>query len=253
MTEDWIITKKKNLKFKSPVFIEGLPGLGNVGKIVADFMVEELKATKVVDVFSYTLPNSVFVNEENLVDLPKIEIYHKKLGKQDFLFLTGDIQPTDEYSSYTFCETILDLCEEFKCKEILTLSGIGLEDVPEKPKVYCTGNNKKFIESFKEFKANTKVYGRVGPIIGVSGLLVGLSAKRNIKSVALLAETFGHPMYIGIKGAKSLLNLLNKKYGFDLSLRKINRDIRKIDEEDGKDRKAQAGQFLQSKDASYIG
>ena len=36
----------KKPKLKNPTLIEGLPGIGNVGKIAADFIVDELKAKK---------------------------------------------------------------------------------------------------------------------------------------------------------------------------------------------------------------
>jgi proteasome assembly chaperone (PAC2) family protein len=60
--------------------------------------------------FSYDLPNSVFVNENNLVELPKIEMYHKKINGKDFLFLAGDVQPSSERASYVFSELILEYC-----------------------------------------------------------------------------------------------------------------------------------------------
>ena len=96
---------KKLPKLNKPVLIEGLPGIGNVGKVAVDFLIEELKAKKLYTLFSYTLPHSVFVNEKNLVELPDITMYYKqRKGKKDLLFLTGDVQPIDEVSSYQFSE-----------------------------------------------------------------------------------------------------------------------------------------------------
>ena len=31
-------------KLDNPVFIEGLPGIGNVGKVAVDFLIDEIKA-----------------------------------------------------------------------------------------------------------------------------------------------------------------------------------------------------------------
>ena len=62
-------------ELKNPILIEGLPGIGNVGKIAADFVVDNLKAKKFLEITSNSFPNSVFVNEKNLIDLPKIEFY----------------------------------------------------------------------------------------------------------------------------------------------------------------------------------
>lgn len=225
-------TFKRMPKLNKPVFIEGLPGIGNVGKVAVDFIKEELKAKKLYDVFSYTFPHSVFVNEKNLVELPTIEVYYVKRKKQDLLLLIGDVQPIDEVSSYEFCDAMLDMIESFGGEEIITLGGIGLQNVPKKPTVYCTANNKKIIEKYKKgIKLNDKLYGVVGPIVGVSGLMLGLASKRKIDAIALLAETFGHPMYLGIQGAREIIKILNKKLKLKVNLKKLDKEIMEIESE----------------------
>jgi len=227
----WKTTTYKKVKINNSVLLEGLPGIANVGKIVADYLIEQLKEEKIASFFSYELPNSVFVNEDNLVELPKLEIYHKRLGKKDFLFLSGDVQPQSEVGSYSFSEMILDFVEKMGCKEIITLGGIGLQEIPDKPKVFCTGNDSKYTSIFTNAGANKNVYGLVGPIIGVSGLLVGLSSRRKIKAAALLAETYGHPMYLGLKGAKKTLKILEKYFKFKLNFKDLNKEIRLMEKE----------------------
>ena len=134
------------------------------------------------------------------------------MKNRDILILAGDIQPMEEEACYTFCEKILDIMQEYKGKEIITLGGIGLHSEPKKPKVYCTSNNKECVKKFKKsLNLHDKLFGIVGPIIGVSGLLVGLAKKRKIDGIALLAETSAHPMHIGIKGAKEIIEILNKE------------------------------------------
>src|SRR3989344_445062 len=150
---------------KNPVLIEGLPGIGNVGKIAMDFLIENVKAKKITNIYSHYFPHSVFINEKNLIDLPVISLYHANINKQDFLFLAGDIQPIDEPSCYEFCDLIMDFVTEHKGKEVITLGGIGLQKIPKKPKVYITGTNKNYVKTFPH--ASDKIYGIVGPIIGV--------------------------------------------------------------------------------------
>jgi len=229
----WVINLiRRKPKLKNPILIEGLPGIGNVGKIAADFIIDDIKAKKLYEIFSSSFPHSVFVNEKNLVELPSISIYHKKTKDHDLLILAGDIQPMEEESCYTFCDKILDIAEDFKCKEILTLGGIGLNHEPKKPKVYCTGSSQNAIKNFKNgFKINEKLYGVVGPIIGVSGLLVGLAKKRNLNAVSLLAETSAHPMHIGIKGAKEIIEILNKKYSIGIDLKDLTKEIDLIEKD----------------------
>lgn len=133
-------------KLKNPILIEGLPGIGNVGKIALDFILEELKAKKIAEYRGYNIPHSVFINENNLIDLPGIELYFKKTKNRDLLLLAGDVQPNDEAGCYEFCDTVLDTMQEFKCKEIITLGGIALRQEPKMPQVFITGVSKETVQ-----------------------------------------------------------------------------------------------------------
>jgi len=219
-------------KLNSPILIEGLPGIGNVGKVAVDFLIDELKAKKLYEITSYTFPHSVFVNEDNLVELPIVEVFYKQLSsKRDLLLLGGDVQPIDEISSYEFSDKVLDLLQKFNGKEVITLGGIGLADIPKKPKVYCTGNTRKVIDKYKNELVSNKLYGVVGPIVGVSGLLLGLASRRKIEAISFLAETYGHPMYLGIKGAKEILKVLNKELSLNIDINKLDKEIKDIESE----------------------
>ncbi|MDP4012611.1 MAG: PAC2 family protein [Candidatus Nanoarchaeia archaeon] len=227
----WDIQKVSKTKITNPILIEGLPGMGNVGKIAVDFLIDSLNAEKIFEITSHSMPHCVFVNEDNLVELPEIEIYHKKIKDKSFLFLSGDIQPINEQSCYEFCHAILDNFQKDKGKEIVTLGGIGLASVPEDPKVYCTGNDKKFIKKFIKSKTiNENIHGVVGPIVGVSGLLTGLAGKRKIPAISLLAETFSHPNYLGIKGAKEILRAIDEEYKLKLNLSELDEEIEMVDQ-----------------------
>lgn len=226
----WNVKQISREIIKNPIMIEGMPGIGNVGKIAVDFLIEDLKAKKIYEFTSYTMPHSVFINENNLVELPKIEIYLKKGKKHDFLFLSGDVQPTDEVSCYEFSEKVIEVCRKHNCKDIITLGGIDLMEIPRKPRVFCTGNTKKAVSKYGDKDVNTKLYGVVGPIIGVSGLLLGM-ADKDMDAIALLAETYGHPMYLGVKGAKEILRILDRRFGFDIKTSKLDKEIKEIEEE----------------------
>lgn len=262
-----IMQEAKTLpKLHNPLFIEGLPGIGNVGKVAVDFLIEEFNAQKLYSFFSHTFPHSVFVTDNNLVELPKIEIYYKKFNgkKRDLLLLTGDIQPIDEESCYTFCEEVLKMVKKYHCSEVITTGGIGLHDIPEYPKVFCTGNDPKLFKEYvkKGMLVEKDIFGVVGPIVGVSGVLLGLGSKRGVKGVALLAETFAHPMYLGIKGAQEILRVLEKKFVFGIDLQKMSKEIVEVEKElmaKTKEWSSEllstlpAGAKVKNKDASYIG
>ena len=76
---------------------------------------------------------------------------------------------------------------------------------------------------------NDKLYGVVGPIVGVSGLLVGLAKRRNIDAISFLAETYGHPMYLGIKGSIEILKVLDKELKLGISMKRLNKEIKEAE------------------------
>lgn len=251
----WQISNEAKHDLKQPILIEGLPGVGNVGKIVVDYLIEEFDARKIMSFFSYTMPNSVFVKENNKVELPKIEIYHKKIGDQDYLFLTGDVQPVTEKGSYSFTETILDILAKNNCKTIITLGGIGLSEEPDEPTVYCTGNSDELITLLKKGGANNDIYGLVGPIIGVTGLLIGLSESKKIQSAALLTETKGHPIVLGMKAAKKSLEVLNKSFKLGIDIEEMEEKIQKMNDDMNAESKRKIEKRKKAKinETTYIG
>ena len=230
MNNKWIIKRLKNVKFSNPLMIEGLPGMGNVGKITVDFMIERLNATKIYEISSHSFPNCVFVNEKGITELPKVEIYHKKISGRDLFLVSGDMQPIDEASCYEFCDNLLNLFQSVKGKEVITLGGIGLNEPPKNPKIYCAGTDKVTVSGYLGNKIKS-AEGVVGPIIGVSGLLVGLGKSRGMKGVVLLVETVGLPSYLGIKEAKELLGVLNTKFNLGLNIKELNKEVKIIEKE----------------------
>ena len=216
------MTKKS---IKNPVIIEGLPGMGNVGKIAVDFIIDSLKATKYCEVTSRRFPNCVFVDERNNIELPKVSLYHKKIKGQDFVFVSGDIQPVNEIGCYEFCEQVLKLFP--KVKEVVTLGGIGLEELPLEPKLYAAGTSPKVLSKYKLPKAK----GNVGPIFGVSGILVGMAKEKKVPGTVLLAQTLAHPHYLGIKGSRGLLKVLNSAWKLGINMRSLNREVKEIEAE----------------------
>lgn len=231
---EWVFSQvpDRRPKLDDPILIEGLPGIGNAGKIAVDFLVEKLKAKKLYNVFSYYLPHSVFVNEDNLVELPKIELYYKKSkNNRDMLFLVGDTQPVDEPSCYAFCRKVLSVVSEYGCKEVMTLGGIGLKELNEDPRLYITGTSKEIVKKYSTDNVLTDLYGTVGPIVGVSGILVALSRLKGQEGIAILGETLAHPMFVGIKTSKVMLSYISKVVGFRISLKELDSEIEHLEKE----------------------
>ncbi len=218
-----MIPEKEKRKLKGAVFIEGLPGVGNIGKIVTELLITEYKAKKVASFPVEREPSIVLVQPNSLVRPPTITLYHFKKGKK-FLLLTGEGEPEE---SHEFSRRIATLIDELSCEEVITIGGIGLQELTIKPSVYVAGNNQALIKKYAKLGANQRIYGVVGPIMGVTGLLLSL-AKR--PAVALLAESLTHPYYLGFPGAERVLKLLAKAHNLKADFSMLQHSINAMEE-----------------------
>src|SRR5665647_3624047 len=64
MQQSTLVRLKNDLELKKPILVVGLPGVGLVGKLVAEHLVDELEAEKVMEVYSPHFPPQVLVNKD---------------------------------------------------------------------------------------------------------------------------------------------------------------------------------------------
>lgn len=191
----------------NPVFIEGLPGFGNVGKITARLLVKSTQAKLFTELYSPFLPDYVIVNREGICRPPRYEFYVSSTEKAGFLILTGDAQPSvdDITAHYEMCGEILDFIGKYGCKFIVTLGGLPLPQPAGE--VYVAATSQKLATDFVEKGA--LIYGR-GRIMGVTGLLLGLAKKRGLEGIALLGATRG--IRSDHEAGLSVFNFLTKAF-----------------------------------------
>jgi len=228
MKEFEIIRYGNKPKLKNPVLVEGLPGIGNVARIAVDFLVDKLKAKKYATVYSVYFPNSVFVNDDKTVEMPKLEFYWykgKKKNERDAIFLIGDAQPGSEHASYNFSKYLVDIAAELGVKEIITLGGINAPQSVQKPTVFGAVTNKDYVSKLQKIGVRFDRKGAV-VIVGAAGLMLSLGKIQKMNGFALLAETSADPRSIGLFAAESILDVLIKYLNIKISLKDIRADIR---------------------------
>ena len=119
--KETLVSRIKEVTLKDPILVEGLPGVGHVGKLVADHMVEELKAEKIIEIYSPHFPPQVMVKEDGTIKQVRNEIYayHGKNDEPDLLILIGDYQSATNEGHYELCEHLPGHRPELQCKEDL--------------------------------------------------------------------------------------------------------------------------------------
>lgn len=220
-----IIKEKFQIKPENSILIEGLPGLGMVGKIATRYLVKQLKAERFALLYSPHFPYYVIVNKKGNTRLLRGEFHYWKnpIGNH-LIFFTGDSQAQTIEGQYEIAETILDFAKKHKVEIIVTLGGYRKE-ASETPKVIATATDAEILD--KALKADAYPSPPGNPIVGTAGLLVGMAKFKNIPALCLLGETRGY--LPDPKAAKSILTVLQKMLKININLEGLDKEIAKSD------------------------
>jgi len=257
MLETRIFVEKKP-KLKNPICLVGLPGIGNIGRIAIGYMVHELKAKKFAELYSPFFFPFVMIHK-NHIHMLRNEFYYYKSKKQDLILLIGDCQTYDPKGHYEIAGKILDFLKGLGCKFIITVGGFGTGKVSEKPKVYGVVSDEELVKKYKKFNIDFDIAGRIGTIVGASGLLIGLSKMYNMKGMVLLGETTGFPIITDPTAAESVLGVLKKMLKIKIDLSKLDEKVKAMHdfikklESIQKQAIEQMGKEKKSEELKYIG
>ncbi|MBI0583343.1 MAG: proteasome assembly chaperone family protein [Methanomassiliicoccus sp.] len=216
-------------QFDAPVLVEGLPGVGNVGKLAAEHLLDQLKATKFADIYSSYFPPQVMVDEEGIVQLVNNELYYSKAdGKHpDLIILVGDYQGLTPDGQYELSDHIIQLCRGWGVKTLFTLGGYGIGKMVEQPRVLGAATSPEMVESMKS-KGVIFSKGEPGSgIVGASGLLLGMSKIYGLDAVCLMGETSGY--FVDPKGAEAVLRILANVLGVEIDFADLVSKAEQID------------------------
>lgn len=218
------IKERTKIRLNNPILIEGLPGLGMVGRIATRYFAKQLKAQKLAELYSPHFPYYVLVNKKGSIRLlhGAFHFWRNEAGENDFLFLTGDSQAQTIEGQYDVAGCILDYSERHGVKTIITIGGYRKE--PElTPKVVAVSTNDRLLKKAIDATASPSPAGN--PIVGTAGLLLGLARFRRIDALCLLGETRGY--LPDPKAAKSVLNVLQKILKINVNLPELDAEIEK--------------------------
>ncbi|HIH18588.1 TPA: proteasome assembly chaperone family protein [Candidatus Micrarchaeota archaeon] len=212
------ILEKEKIKMKNPILIEGLPGIGLVGKIAADHMIAELRATKVADIISPHFPHQVIMQKNGVMRMIKNRLFHVKGKKNDLLILVGDVQAVTSEAQYEVTGKMLDYAQKKGVKFIITLGGYGTGRVHPTPRIFGIVSHKHLVEQYKKFGI---IFGESkGSIIGAAGLLLGLGKTRGMEGLCIMGETHGG--FVDPKSAQGVLESLSKILEIKVDTKKLD-------------------------------
>ena len=251
--EDIQVEYKEKPDLTDPILIEGLPGVGNVGKLAAEHLVDQLKAKKFVDIYSKYFPPQVLVDDSGIVKLVNNEMYYVKRdgAKHDMIVLIGDYQGLTPDGQYELADRMLKMAQELGVEMTFTLGGYGLGKLVEKPRVLGAVSHEDLVPKMKELGVTFSKGEPGSGIVGASGLLLGLGKVYGMRSVCLMGETSGY--FVDPKAAQAVLEVLSKVLEVELDFSDLEDKAEQIDLLTSKLKDTEPQQEPRKEDLGYIG
>jgi len=220
------INEIRKVKLGNPILIEGLPGLGLVGKIATRYLIRQLKARRFANLYSPHFPYFVLVNKKGNVRLVSGGFYSWKNegGKNDLILFTGDSQAQTIEGQYEIADRLLDFAKQHNVRLVVTMGGYRME-AKEKPAVMAAATNSELLDN--ALRAGATISPGGSPIVGTAGLILGMARFRKVDAVCLLGETRGY--LPDPKSAKSVLEVLLRMFGLGVDLSGLNEEIAKAE------------------------
>ncbi|HEY9206788.1 MAG TPA: proteasome assembly chaperone family protein [Candidatus Methanoperedens sp.] len=214
--EQFVKIINEPLKSKNPLVLAGFPGIGLVGNITCQHVIEELEMKYIGSIDSrYFPPLAVLFN--GIITMP-VRIYES--AKKGIVVIISDI-PIHPTASYDISKALIDWIQSIHASNIISIAGIAT--TTGERRVFGGATNAEMLEKIKD---KTEIF-QVGTISGISGSIMTECYLRNIPAVSLLGETPGpNP---DPRASVEVITVLNKIFDLSLNTEKLMSQAEQIE------------------------
>ncbi len=206
----------ETIKSENPLVIEGFPGIGLVGNIVCQHLIEELGMKYIGSIDSRHFP-PIAVLFNGIINTP-VRIYEDP--NRNIIVVVSDI-PIHPTTSYDLSKALIDWVQFIKAKNIVSIAGIATTTGMRR--VFGGATNNEMLEKIKD---KTEIF-QVGTIAGISGSIMTDCYLRQIPAISLLGETPGpNP---DPRAAVEVMNVLNNIYDLSVDTDKLINQAEQIE------------------------
>ena len=220
-------------KLKNPVLVEGLPGVGNIGRVAVGYLVSELKAKEFATLYSEWFFPFVMLHDKYKIHMLKNELYYykgKTAKQRDMIFLVGDCQSLSPQGHYEVAEKILDFVQKLGVKEIITVGGLATGELESATNVIGSATDEAVMKRYSKYKINFNAGEKVGYIVGAAGLLPAIGKEMGMDGLCLLGQTSGFPIVTDPKGAENVLGVLIDILGIKIDMSKLEKKVEEMED-----------------------
>jgi uncharacterized protein len=204
------------IQTENPVLIEGFPGIGLVGNIASQQIIDELKMEYVGSIDSRHFP-PIAVLYEGLINMP-VRIYEST--EHGMVMVVSDI-PINPVIAYDISKALLSWAKAINVKEIVSLAGIAT--MSEENKVFGAATNMDMLERIKD---KVELF-QMGTISGISGSIMGECLVREIPAISLLGSTMSQNP--DPRAAAVVIDVLNLLYDYKINTESLIEQAEKIE------------------------
>jgi len=214
---------EKEFDVENPVFVEGLAGIGHIGRNVVSYIAEHTDSEKIGAIYSHHFPPFTMVRDDKTVDTIRNNIYQlKRDDGADLVLLEGNAQANTPQGHHEVAEKIMEMIEDIDASEIITVGGYGTGDVVENPEVFGVTTSTESQDSYRDMGVTFD--HDVGQIVGVSGLLLGMGDDRGYSGVCVLGETPGF-LLSDPKSTEEVLKVVEQVIDVDLDYSELDEKV----------------------------
>ena len=215
--EPFVQVIAENLESKNPIIMGGFPGMGLVGNIVTQYLIDQLDMKPRGRVDSRLFP-PIAILYGGLVKGP-VRIYEN--ADRGVVIVFSDI-PIDPIISREVGKAIVSWAKDYEPREILSIA--GLATTGEEHKVYGAATTEAGLDRLKNRVENFEM----GTITGVPGVLLNECMNNGIEAVCLLGETRGpNP---DPRAGIQVVQAMNAIYGFDIDIKPMEEQAEQIEQ-----------------------
>jgi len=226
----------KEIKSKNPVLITGFPGIGLVGNIVSQYIIDQLKLRHVGSIDSKLFP-PIAVLFAGLVNVPA-RIYEG----DELIVVVSDI-PISPAVSHDLSKALVDWAQRINAQEIVSIAGIATlpdehigtvasdvdvakvirERAKQRHKVFGAATTPLVLG---KLKGKVSIFG-MGTVAGIAGSIMTECSLRDFPAVGLLSETHGTTP--DPRAAVEVIKVLNSLYGMNIGTEKLIEQVERIE------------------------
>lgn len=205
------------------VCLGGMPGIGSVGKVAADYIGTALECITFQLMVSTGFPPEVPV-EDGIARALQVELKAPE-GRDDLLILSGDAQPLKPPHMYNLAGEILKALESYEVTDLITLAAyVG----SSKEKVFGVATDAELALALEEGGVALLRNGIVG---GLNGILVGLCPLYGMRGACLMGKTDGEKA-VDLAAAEHLIEAVSTLLGLNVPMDIMSWTVQEVPKED---------------------